>query len=292
MNGERGAPRAADSAGISRDDHPHDESRTPPAAPGHETGATPPAPPGTDAQWSIRHAAVTAGSALLVMSVLAGFAKVVALDGLVTHGNAAQTATDIMGSSGLFRLGIIFLILVIALDIVVAWGLYRVFSPVSRSVSLLAAAFRLVFAAAFLAAIGQLTGVLRMLGDDASVSAFGVEQRQSQALAAMMSFYDVWDIALLLCGVHLVLIGYLAYRSGYAPRLLGGLLAVAGLGYVFDSIGVVISQGTWTAVSSVTFVGEFLLALWLVIRGPRLTVHTDPRGDPVDTARRPQGARA
>jgi hypothetical protein len=73
---------------------------------------------------------------------------------------------------------------------------------------------------------------------------------------------------------YLLIVGYLAYRSGYVPRFLGVLLAIAGLGYLVDSFGAVLSRGSWTDVSSFTFIGEFLLALWLVIWGRRTTVGT------------------
>jgi len=233
---------------------------------------TPPPAAGAEPNWSIRHAAVTAGVGLLLMSVLAGLAKIVVLDGLVTPGDAARTAADIAGADGLFRLGVLSLITVIVLDVVVAWGLYRVFSPVNRHLSLLAAAFRLVFAAVFLAAVGQLLGALRLLGDDAYLSVFSAEQLHAQALLGITAFNDLWDVALGLFGVHLLLEGFLVYRSGYAPRLLGVLLAIAGLGYLIDSVGTVLSPGPWSSVGAFTFIGEFVLALWLVIRGPRLVV--------------------
>ena len=73
-------------------------------------------------------------------------------------------------------------------------------------------------------------------------------------------------------GLYLLMIAWLAWRSGYVPRLLGVLVAIAGLGYIYDSIGQFISGGSWTQVSTVTFTGEFLLALWLVIWGRRITV--------------------
>ena len=247
---------------------------------------TPPAVPGAEASWSIRHAAVTAGIALLLMSVLAGLAKFVALDGLVTPGDAARTAADIAASGGVFRLGVLALVAVIALDVVVAWGLYRVFSPVDRHLSLLAAAFRLVFAAVFLAAVGHLLGALRLLGDNAYLSEFSADQLHAQALLSVTAFNDLWVVALGLFGVHLLLIGYLAYRSGYVPRLLGVLLVASGLGYMIDSVGTVLSPGAWTSIGAFTFIGEFVLALWLVIRGPRLTAGEPPlRRNPVPAAR-------
>ena len=74
---------------------------------------------------------------------------------------------------------------------------------------------------------------------------------------------------LVLFGIHLALIGYLAYRSGYVPKLLGVLLLIAGAGYVFDSIASTVLASPPGSVTTVTFLGEFLLALWLVVRGRR-----------------------
>lgn len=233
--------------------------------------ALPPAGLETAANRSIRHASITAGVGLLLMSVLAGFGNFVPLEGLVTPGNAAQTAQDITASEGLFRFGIVSLSVVIALDVVVAWALYRVFSPVSQSISMLAAAFRLVFAGVFMVAVGQLLGVLRLLSSEDYLSVFSADQLHAQALLGVNAFGDLWAVGLGLFGLHLLVIGYLAHQSGYVPRFLGVLLAIAGLGYVIDSVGGVLSQGSWTDVSSFTFIGEFLLALWLVIWGRRLT---------------------
>ena len=85
---------------------------------------------------------------------------------------------------------------------------------------------------------------------------------------------------------YLLVIAWLACRSGYVPRLLGGLIAIAGLGYIHDSIGVLASRGSWPQVSTVTFIGELLLALWLVIRGRRITVSQPVlRAEPAGPAR-------
>ena len=239
----------------------------------------PSAAPGSEARGSIRMASMIAGVGLLVMSALATFGKVVVLDGLVTSGDAAQTAEDLTASDGLFRLSILSLFLVIALDVVVAWALYRVFSPVSRSIALLAAWMRIVFAAVFLAAVGHLAGALRLLTGEEYRSVFGADELQAQALLQINTFSDVWGAGLFLFGLHLLLLGYLAYRSGYVPRLLGVLLAIAGLGYVVDSFAAVLYGESWTDVSNFTFLGEFLLALWLVIFGRRLPVDRPRRRD-------------
>jgi len=225
-----------------------------------------------DERRSIRTASLTAGVGLLAMSALAGFGYRVAIAGLVTQGDAARTAKDIMGSEGLFRFGIVSLFLVVALDVVVAWALRHVFSPVDNGISTLAAWIRIAYAAVFAIAISRLVGVLGLLNNHHDRAGFRTTQLHTLALLRINSFTDIWDAGLVLFGLHLLVIAYLAYRSGYVPKPLGVLVAIAGLGYLFDSFGAVLSRGASPDVSSVTFVGEFLLALWLVIWGRRITV--------------------
>jgi hypothetical protein len=191
------------------------------------------------------------------MSAVAGFANFGGLERLVTPGDVVRSANDIAASEGLFRAVIAALFVVVVLDIVVAVALYRVFSPVSKNISLLAATFRLVYAAVFLVAVGHLLNVLHLLD---------TPQTLGRELDA---FNDLWLTGLGLFGCHLLVLGFLAYRSTYVPKVLGALLAIAGLGYVTDAIGAIFSRDL--GVAAFTFLGEFLLAVWLVIRGRRIT---------------------
>jgi Domain of unknown function (DUF4386) len=256
-----------------------------PAVRHHANAAAPPFPQGPDASRPVRRASLIAGAALLLMSALAGFGYNFAIHGLVTPGNAARTAQDIMAHQGLFRAGIASLFVVIALDVVVALGLYRVFSPVSKPISALAAGMRLVYAGIFAVAVFQLVGAARLLGGT-SLPASGAARVQAQALSDINRFTDIWHAGLILFGLYLLVIAWLAWRSGYVPKLLGVLIAIAGLGYIYDSIGQFVSGGSWTQVSTVTFIGEFLLALWLVLRGRCITVSQPVlRAEPAGAAR-------
>jgi hypothetical protein len=67
--------------------------------PRHPSTAQPRDPLGSGTR-SIRHASITAGVGMLLMSVPAGFGNFVALKGLVATGDAAQTAANIMDSEG------------------------------------------------------------------------------------------------------------------------------------------------------------------------------------------------
>lgn len=219
---------------------------------------------------SMRNAWLTAGAGILLMIPLSVFAKFFVLDGLVTMGDAAQTATDIAASAQLFRYGVLSLLLVAALDVVVAWSLYYVFRPVNEALSMLAGWFRLLYSGIFLVAISQLMAVPGLAGSD-NLAGSAAAQWQQQVLLKIGTFTDIWDAGLLLFGLHLFVIGYLAYRSGSVPRLIGVLLVIAGVGYVFDSISAVLSAGGTFTLTYVTFLGELLLALWLVLRGRRVS---------------------
>jgi hypothetical protein len=239
----------------------------------HDPQLSPLAPAELGANRAIRAAGLIAGAGILGMAVLAPFGALFAVGGLVTEGDAARTAADIVASAGLFRLGVASLFVVIVLDVVVAWALRRVFAPVSSGLSTLAAWFRLAYAAVFLVAVSQLAGVPDLLSSEAYSAVYTPGQLHAQALQRLDAFTDIWDAGLLLFGAHLLILGWLAYRSGFVPRALGVLIAIAGAGYAFDSLAAVLAGRDALSVSTVTFLGEFLLAVWLVIRFRRLAVH-------------------
>ena len=224
---------------------------------------------------SVRKASVAAGIALLLLAVLAGFGFLVVVEGLVTQGDAAETAKDILASEGLFRLGVVAMLVAASLDVIVGWGLFRVFSPVNRDIALVAALFRVVYAGVFIVAISQLVSIPDLLRGDGHLQVFSEAQLQAEALVRVDTFTDIWDAGLFLFSAHLVLIGYLAYRSGYVHKVLGALLVVAGGGYMIDSLVSFLSEGRSPDFSAYTFIGEFFLILWLLIRGRRVTLRDE-----------------
>ena len=219
------------------------------------------------AKPTLRTPALVAGVGILLISILAGLANFGVIEGLVTTGDATQTAHDLLASEGLVRLAVAAFVLVALLDVVVAWGLYAFFTPVRREVSLLAAWLRLAYAAVFAVAVSQLTGALHLLRTPDYLHTFTPDQLHTHALLKIADFHDIWTVSLVLFGTHLLLIGYLIYRSGFAPKLLGVLVAIAGAGYLTDSFGALLFPDYAISVSAVTFVGEFLLMVWLLVKG-------------------------
>ncbi|MGC4105240.1 MAG: DUF4386 domain-containing protein [Thermomicrobiales bacterium] len=178
-----------------------------------------------------RWAGVIAGISLLLMAVI----SMVSL--IVTEMDAP--------SSTLLRVAVVGWVIVVFLDIVVAWALGIVFRPVDASISQLAAWLRLAYAAVFLVGISFLSA-----GD-------------------RDAFHHLWDRGLFLFGMHLLLIGWLAWKSQWFPRWLGVLVSVAGLGYALDAVIAILVTDPAFELAMVTFMGEPLLAIWLLMRARR-----------------------
>jgi len=206
---------------------------------------------------SLRTASLIAGLGLALIVVLAPLGNFVAVQPLITPGDAAKTAQDILNSESLFRWGIASLVLTAVLDMIVAGALFVVFEPVSRGVSMMAALFRVAYTAVFLVGISQLVVALGLLRDP------------PQAMRAVDAYNTIWLIGLIFFGIHLMLLGYLAYRSGYMAKIFGILLVVAGLGYLVDGFGTVLVPDYSMNIAQFTFVGEAALMFWLLIKGTR-----------------------
>ena len=191
------------------------------------------------------------------MAVLAGFANFGVIEALVVPGDADATVANIAGSEMLFRFGVAAFVVVVLLDLTVAAALRTLFAPVNAALSTAAAWFRVAYSAVFLVAIAQLAFALTAL------------DRPDVVLFATAAFATTWDVALIVFGAHLLLVGYLAFRSGFMPRVFGILLLIAGLGYLVDGFMIVLVAQPPFTLATFTFVGEVALIFWLLISGAR-----------------------
>ncbi len=219
-------------------------------------------------------AAVIAGIALILMTFLGPIANFSVLGKLVVPGNATETVDNIIASEGLFRIGICIFLIVAILDVIVAWALYVFLKPVNRSLSLLTAWFRVVYATLLAVILIYLIEVLQLLGGADYLSVYEAGQLHARVMLSIQDFSMGWQMGLIIFGIHLLTLGYLVYRSGYAPRYLGVLLVIAGLGYMTDGIGRIISPDYHAGVAMFTFIGEVILMFWLLIRGRKVSFGT------------------
>ena len=211
----------------------------------------------TDQTWSPRRASLIAGLSLLVMAAVAVIYLSVLVP-LIAPGDPELTAANIAAAEMTFRVGMASMILVAVLDVVASLALYRLFAPVHRDLSALAAWFRLAYSAVLLVATSELVRVPALLDDPEA------------ALRGFDSWIAIWHTGLIFFSVHMLLLGYVAYRSGFVPRIFGILLAVTGLSYLADGVGLVLVPDYSISVAAFGFVGEVALIFWLLIKGTRL----------------------
>lgn len=229
------------------------------------------------ADISLRKAARIAGFGLLIMTIFASFAVFYVFPKLVVPGDTATTANNIIANEFLFRIGICSCIIVIILDVVVAWALYVFLKPVHKSLSLLAAWFRLVYTIIFGITLVNYFSVLQLLSGADYLKVFEIDQLHAKVMLSLNAFSDGWAIGYVFFGLHLALLGYLVFKSVYIlfksvyiARILGVLLIVAGLGYLIEYFGKFLFPDFDAAIGLVTGWGELLFMFWLLWRGGKI----------------------
>jgi hypothetical protein len=221
---------------------------------------------------TLRQAALVAALASFAPLVLGGvpFAEFYVFAKLIVPGDTAETVRNILANRSLFLTGVFAHLITFVADIVLAWALYVLLVPVHRAQSLLTAWFRLVYTAVALGALMHLVTVFRLVDGGTYREAFGAEQLHAQVEVLIRSFKYEWSLSIVIFGIHVALLGYLVARSGYIPRILGVLLVIAGLGYVINYLGPYLYPDLDLSFLSVTFLGELVFAVWLLVRGWRI----------------------
>lgn len=216
--------------------------------------------PGRQSMSPQRLARVT-GALYVVLAVL-GMLGPLTLESVLVPGDATATAVNIAQSPVLFGGSLLAWVVIVAVDVAISMTLYLLLAPAGRGLSLVAAAFRLVYSAALGALLVHL-----FVGHQL----FTTRDAQEQGLAALETFSAGFLVALVFFGVHLVLLGVLLSRSRYVPRLFGVLLVAAGVGYVIDSLSTLMVEGYGGVLAAILLtpavLGEIGLAFWLLIKG-------------------------
>ncbi len=215
---------------------------------------------------SINKRARVAGLLYLTLVPL-GFFGMYASSSLVVPGDATATARNILASESLFRLGIASALLVQIINIFVALALYRLLRPVNKDMALLMVIFILLGAP--IAMLNELNplAVLALLHGANSLTGFTAGQLQA-LVPLMLSMHQLGiSVAGIFWGLWLFPMGYLVFRSGFLPRILGILLIIGCLGYLVDSIAALLFPSLGVNIALFTFWGEVLFPLWLLIKG-------------------------
>jgi len=218
---------------------------------------------------SLKKTARIAGSLILFTAVFAPFSMIYVPSLLIVPGDAATTANNIMASEGLFRAGIVSDSVVFLIEIVLVVMLYVLLKPVSKTLSLVAAFARLAMTVIQGINLLNYFFVLLLLSGAGYLTVFAPDQLH----ALVLLFLNAHEYAALIWGLffgfHLFVLGYLVYKSGYIPGILGVLLIIASLCYLTQSFGNILLpkyEGIFATIGLLSIV-ELAFPLWLLIKG-------------------------
>jgi len=213
----------------------------------------------------------TAGVLYLINIACGMFGEIFVRSHLVVAGDALATAHNIMASELLFRCGVAGDLIMHITDVPMTVIFYVLLRPVSRDLSLLAALFGMLQTAILCANKLTLVMVLLLLGNSSYLKAFDASQLQTLALLSLTLHESGFGIGLIFFGVSCLVTAYLLFRSGYFPRTLGVLQAMAGVSYLINSftqlLAPAIATKMFPAIVLPAFVGELGTCVWLIVKG-------------------------
>ena len=193
---------------------------------------------------------------------------------LSAHGDSAVLVGNINIHGTLFRMGILVEVLSNLIFLSLSLAFYKLLSTVNKSHAV---------AMVILVAIGVVISfiwlqnkfaMLTLLNEGGIKQAFTPGQLKAQVLLDLDFYKNGIVLAEIFWGLWLFPLGYLVYKSGFLPKIIGIILMIGCFGYLANFAGVFFFPGyNDMAISNyVTLpasLGELCICMWLLIIGVR-----------------------
>jgi hypothetical protein len=184
--------------------------------------------------------------------------------------DAPATVNNIMAHESLFRIGFVISLFSVVFFLLAAWYLYVLLKSVNKDLALLFLLLNLGgFAIWCFSMLNLFAGLLLLSGAD-YLKVFQPDQLQAQAMLFINLRKNGAIIAQIPYGIWLFPLGYLVFKSGFLPKMLGILLIVDCFGlliYVFQCFLLPGYKVISYPCLVVSFIAKFGLTLWLLIKG-------------------------
>lgn len=212
-----------------------------------------------------------AGALYLLMFVLGGIAHLGVRADIRVPGDAAATALNIAANPTLFRLSLVADIAMATIFVFVGVVLYLLLRHVDRRAAGALVVFVAVGAGMILVNLVFHHAAL-LVATDPSYNALGAQSSDGLVLLLVDMHEAGFTIAGIFFGLWLLPLGYLAYKSGLFPRMLGILLVVAGGAWIVGTLVAFLCPdvpGLVHTIITAPTAAEFWMVAYLVIKGVR-----------------------
>jgi hypothetical protein len=187
--------------------------------------------------------------------------------GMIVPGDAAATVRNIAASEALFRLSLVSDLIRQTLLMLLPLILYQLLKPVNKTIAALMVIFALVGVSISMLNEINHFAVLLLSSNTGYLTAFKADQLN----ALVMFFLELRQYGTYIpqiLSIWVLLLGYLVFKSGFLPRVLGILLMLGGLCYTASAVLFFLFPNVdATLFGLFAFVGESLFYLWLLIMG-------------------------
>lgn len=226
----------------------------------------------------------TAGVLYLLVAAFGGFAEGFMEPSMYVAGDAAATAGNLVGNTGLVSLGVVSDLVNQAVFVFLALTLYSLLGHVHRS-----AARAMVVLVALAAGISALNAVfefagLRVATGAVDMSPLGAEGSNAMVLLLLDTQHYGLLIGQIFFGLWLVPLGYLAHKSGWFPKPLAVFLMVAAGCYLVDVLTAFLTPDLNQLIHAVILIPVTVAEVWMA--GYLLTIGVNTKktvtpGEPV-----------
>ncbi len=185
-------------------------------------------------------------------------------------GDASATTANILSQESLFRLGMAMEMVSFTAFLILPLLLYSIFHRFNKAASVLMVALAVVSVPiAFAGVLNEFT-VLDLLHR----AEFPSAALESEAMLYLGRYFDGHLIGQIFWALWLFPLGYMVYKSGLIPKILGVFLMLGSIGYLIDFFGKVIftAYPDMAIASYITIpasIGEIGTCLWLLVMGAR-----------------------
>ncbi|MBA3673826.1 MAG: DUF4386 domain-containing protein [Chitinophagaceae bacterium] len=193
---------------------------------------------------------------------------------LIESDNASLTYQNITSSEPLFRLWIVSGLLCYTFFLFLPLVLYKLLKPVNENYAKLMVLLGVMSVPIFFLNAQNQFNVLSLISGAKNHYGFSVDQIQSQIMLYLDQYDNGMRIVHIFSGLWLFPFGYLVFKSGFLPKILGILLMLGCFGYLINFVGHTLITnyskiGVSSYISLPASIGEIGICLWLLIIGTR-----------------------
>ena len=191
---------------------------------------------------------------------------------LIVWDNASVTFNNILESETLFRLGIVAGIICYTAFLILPIVLYQLLNQVNKTYAVGMVALAVISVPLSLVNLLNKVNVLTLIDKAQYPQVIEADELQAQVLLYLDFYNNGIEIASVFWGLWLLPFGYLVFKSGFLPKILGICLMAGCFGYLTNFIGGFLFQnyaglGIARFVSLPGSIGEIGICLWLLIIG-------------------------